>query len=110
MLPKTCLWIHLEHFVFSKLRLDWGPAEVCHLWNAHKLSIAHRYSSEYKNGEDHGSSDLLKALAVEVSGLHSEFECRLKESNLHIVVELELFGVIHTENTIKKKGKQNPFL
>lgn len=89
------------------LRACWGlPALKC----TQKWSIAHRYSSEHKNEEDHWSSDLLEALAVEVSGLHSEFECRLKESKLHSVVELEFFGVIHTENTIKKKkGKANPF-
>lgn len=59
------------------------------------------YSSEYKNGEDHRCSDLLKALVVEVSGPQYDFECRLKESKLHIGVELELFDVTHTENTIE---------
>lgn len=87
------------------LRACWGlPALKC----TQKWSIAHRYSSEHKNEEDHWSSDLLEALAVEVSGLHSEFECRLKESKLHSVVELEFFGVIHTENTIKKKRESKP--
>lgn len=82
------------------LRACWGlpPLKCTQRW-----SIAHRYSSEYKNGEDRRCSDLLKALAVEVSGPHYDFECRLKESKLHIGVELELFGVIHTENTIEKK-------
>lgn len=67
------------------------------------------YSSEYKNGEDHRCSDLLKALAVEVSGPQYDFECRLKESKLHIGVELELFDVTHTENTIENQGKAKPF-
>lgn len=111
MLPKTLFidtsWALCILQTEVALRACWGlPSLKC----TQKWSIAHRYSSEYKNGEDHWSSDLLKALAVEVPGLHSEFECRLKESKLHNVVELELLGVIHTENTIKKKGKQNPFL
>lgn len=55
-----------------------------------------------------------KALAVEVSGLRSVFECRQKESKLHLGVELELFHCdSHRKHHWKKEEKktnQTPLL